>query len=208
MPANAFTEDEEEEEDETAGAGGQLDQSSSSESDDDGEWAPVSIPKSGQAAQPPQPAPAAVQDDAEDDDDDDGWDAVPMSTAKKDSVAPSGTSSTMPPEEIQKAKDDGYEEIDMAKELQLYRNTEANTGDQTVFSANRIYEADIYNDGLRLPGDDEHPNLVRSEDVEVPMSPSSPTKKQHKARDVLQLQQSPPMYEMNRCTIILEHGDP
>jgi len=227
VPANAFTDDEEEDQGEE-GQGGQLDQSSS---DDDDDWAPVNA-KARAHTTATQRAPATIEQDDDDEwapvnpaaiakvqpvsevqeDDDDGWDPVPPATAKTDTIAPTGLKSTAHPTQLEKAKNEG-DEIDMAKELQLYRNTEANTGDQTVFSANRIYETEIYNAGLMLPQEeDEHPNLVHTEGS-VPSPPlegaaSSPTTKKAKHRDVLQLQQSLPSWETNRCTIVLEHGDP
>lgn len=130
VPDNAFTDDEEEDSDDQ-GQGGQLDQSSSSEEED--EWAPVnakavaqvqakmSDPQVQSKMKEPTPAPPAAA--PVDDDDDDGWDPVP-SAKVADTPAQDGVKSVATPAEVKKAKEDGYEEIDMAKELQLYRNTE------------------------------------------------------------------------------------
>lgn len=57
-----------------------------------------------------------------------------------------------------------------------------------------------------LPQEDDHPNLVQMSEVSSPTEGSANSTKKSKGH--LQLQQSPASYEMNRCTIIIEHGDP
>ena len=61
-----------------------------------------------------------------------------------------------------------------------------------------------------MPQADDHPNLEEEPEPEsaVIENPTSPTKKPRVRRTGLSLQQSDPIFETNRCTVVIEHGDP
>lgn len=103
--------------------------------------------------------------------------------------------------------DDGWGEVDVnPDEIELFRNTSANTGDFPVMNI-------LEHQSHLPPVEDDHPNMlagereiffVPPEDQQVPLD-KKPSRKPKKA---LEMRISEPLYERNRCTINVEHGDP